>query len=796
MKGRRSSSKTPARRGKKDSRRQFGGRSTVGGVNYEARVAAFIASYALCGDRAVLWQGLTGGDIATIALQTADAIDDIVVGLRTTEAPRVFISAKFRSKSIPLTDKSAAFTDTIHSFVTQFLRIGPDRRAGNRFVWAVPSTGGTAATNHLPRVLDAHRMEASDASFSRFLTSRNRDHEKALKAFLNHAKKVWKRQAGILPREDELRQLLRLVYIETYDFGGGMRHERTAESQLRSHIVRDPGRGHGAWQTLEQFFNRADEHGTTTTPASLRQLLTGAGFELNAPPSYASDVDQILKITRRNMERLLRHTVLRFGQNRSDSVHLTRSDDLTALQLALERGDLLLTGDPGCGKSGIIYSLVKKLEADGVPVVLLLAEEIFGPGQHPENRIPGLTHSLEEILINWPTGAHGYVITDALDAVRDPQTQKAVRNLLEDLCKGSAWTVLASVREFDLKHSRELREAFPGDGFTNYAAADFSGVAHFFLKGLSDADLANLEKRRPEIGLFLKSAQENPRSLSLHRSPFYLSLAADLLQHGVTPTRLSDWNSPAVLFRKFWNIRVEEGVGNVPREAALRSICRQMVSARAMVISMVQTSFGESELEAIQELRSRGILQSPTLRYGTSLQSDLIKFTHHLLHDYAIARTFIPSDAIIFPSFATNEPLLPVFYRQSFMFALEELWDLDVSRKAFWEVALQLEGVPVLHALTRILAPILAARRVENISDLEPLLAAVAASSDGDSSGQKALRHLASGLQDASTESVVTGSHAWAEFAQRLAKLIPAAPCVEGPVVHIIARLNATNAIK
>ena len=793
----RSLRKTPARRGIKRPGRRFGGRSTAAGVNYEARVAAFVAAHALCGDHAVLWQGVTGEDVVTVTLQTPDAVDDIVIGLRSNTAAQVFISAKSRSKSIALTDKSAAFTETIHSFVTQFRGIDPDRRAANRFVWAVPSTAGAAATNYLPRVLDAHRMEASDASFLRFIKSRNRDHEKALKAFLNHTKKVWKRQAGTLPREDELREFFRLVHIETYDFGGGLRHERIAESHLRSHVVRDPARGHDAWQILEQFFNRADEHGTTATPASLRQLLTGAGFELNAPPSYASDVDQLLKITRRNMERLARHTVLRFGQNRSDSVHLARSDDLAALQLALGQGDLLLTGDPGCGKSGIIYSLVKQLEADGAPVVLLLAEEIFGPGQHHENRLPELIHPLDEILVNWPTGAHGYVITDALDAVRDPQTQKAVRNLLEELRQGSAsWTVLASVREFDLKHSRELREAFPGDGFKNYAAADFAGVAHFFLTGLSDADLAHLEKRRPQIGPFLKRAQENPRSLSLHRSPFYLSLAADLLQYGVTPARLSDWNSPAVLFRKFWNIRVEEGAGNDRREATLSSICRQMVGARAMVISTTQVSFGKPELEAIRELRSRGILQSPILRYGTSLQSDLIRFTHHLLHDYAIARTYIPSDASIFPGFAIREPLLPVFYRQSFMFALEELWDSDVSRNAFWVVALQLEAVPTLHALTRILAPILAARRVENISDLEPILTAVSASGDADSSGQKALRHLASGLQDASTESVVTASLAWAEFAQRLAKLIPAAPCVEGPVVHIIARLNATNTIK
>jgi hypothetical protein len=793
----RSRRKKTARGGKIGPRRQFGGRATAGGVNYEARIAAFVASHVLCGDHAVLWQGITGGDVATVTLQTSDAVDDVVVGLRPNGAARVFISAKSRSKSIGLTEKSAAFTETIQAFVTQFRGISPDQRAANRFVWAVPSTAGAAATNYLPRVLDTHRMEASDASFSRFINSRSHDQKNTMSALLNYTKKVWKQQTGTLPREDELREFLRLVYVEIYDFGVGQHHERTAESHLRTHVIHSLVQGRHAWQILEQFFGTADEHGTTATASSLRQLLTAAGIALNAPPDYASDINQLCKITRRNMERLARHTVLRFGSKRSDSIHLSRKDDLASLRLAVAEGDLLLTGDPGCGKSGIIYSLVERLEADGLPVVLLLAEEIFGPRQHQENRIPGLTHPLDEILASWPTGAHGYVITDALDAVRDPETQKAIRKLLEELRRGSgAWTVLASVREFDLKHSRELREAFPGDGFKSHASPEFAGVAHFFLTGLSDVDLAHLATRRPQIGPFLKRAQENPRSLSLHRSPFYLSLAADLLRYGVTPARLSDWNSPAVLFRKFWTIRVEEGAGNDEREATLNSICRQMVGARTMAISTTQMSFGKPGLEAIRELRSRGILQSPILRFGTSIQSDLIRFTHHLLHDYAIARTYIPSDAGTFSDFATREPLLPVFYRQSFMFALEELWDSDISRSVYWGVALQLQAVPTLHGLTRILAPILAARRVETISDLEPLLTAVSACSDADSPAQKALRHLASGMQDASTESVATALLAWAEFAQRLANSIPSAPCVEGPIVHIIARLNATNTVK
>jgi hypothetical protein len=406
----------------------------------------------------------------------------------------------------------------------------------------------------------------------------------------------------------------------------------------------------------------------------------------------------------------------------------------------------------------------------------------------------GLEHPLDDVLANWPNGERGVLVTDALDAVRDPVAQAAIRRLIRDVRHGaSKWKVTASVREFDLKHSLELREAFPGDGIANHSSSDFSGVSHFHLVGLNDDELDWLGEQRAEIVPFLDSARANPKSGSLHKSPFYLRLAAELLARGVTPTRLADWNSPAVLLRKFWANRVE-GDGGEQRIATLQAICRKMVAARSMVLSVQEVRFNAAELGALSELRSRGILQSPTLLYGAEIGSDEVRFSHHLLHDYAIARAYIPTVANRFCEFARQQSLLPIFYRQSFIFALEDIWDSDLTRKSFWNVAFELEGSANLHGLTRILAPIVAARRVEEFADLEPLIEALAKSNDAENPAQKALRHLASGLQDASPELIVAGASAWCEFAERVAHLIHSKPFVEGPVTHIVARLNAIGA--
>jgi hypothetical protein len=775
----------------------YGGRATAGGVNYEVRIAALIATKMLAGDRSTIWDGISGLDAVAITMQAPEPVDDILVSLRSDPDSNVFISAKERAKTIPLTAKSPAFVDTVNAFVRQFLKLSLAARTKSRLVWAFPSSAGRAATQDLATVLDSHREDAGDASFSKFLRERQVKQRNALVALLTEAKKRWKKETEKSPTECELRDFLRLVHVETYEFECGQRLEREAEDTIRTHIVADPEQAKRVWGKLEHFFAKVDQRGVRVTAASLRGVLAADGLTLKSPPNYADDIAQLNQLTKLNLSRLKEHTTLRFGSKPTDSVHIHRSDELSALLAASKSGHHLITGEPGCGKSGLIHSLVEALQKDGAPVVLLLAEEVFGRDWKGSANLPGLKHALDNVLANWPDGRRGFFVTDALDALRDVEMQKLLRRLLHDVKEGqSEWTVVASVREFDLKHSRELREAFPGAGVSDHCSNEFSGVAHFHLTGLSDTELDELVGFRSDMSPFIESARRNPKSGGIHRSPFFLRLAAELLRDGVTPARLADWNSPAVLLRKFWEARLEDGAGATERVMVLNIICRQMLDTRSMALSTKELSIGAAERTAIHELRSREILQAPLLKHGTRVGEEDIRFSHHLLHDYAIARSVIPTVPERFANFAIREPLLPVFYRQSFMFALEELWDTPAGPAGYWSCALKLEDVAQLHSISRILAPILAARRVEALADLEPLLNKVTTAADADSPAQKALRHLASGLQDAAPESICTGAGAWCAFAERLASILPTHPIVEGPLVHILARINEVSAAR
>jgi hypothetical protein len=701
-------------------------------VNYEARVAAFLGAKMLMGAQTSVWSEISGADLVTITMQAPEEVDDIVVKLRGRAEERVFISAKHRGGTIALTGKSPAFAETVSAFVRQFLSLSSPERHKTRLLWVVPLSAGPRVVHELPLVLDEHRKSAG-VRLSEFSRGRQTGKRQALESLLKVASSAWKTQTGHLPVEDELRELIRMMFVEVCDFAPGHRLEREIEGEIRSHIVSDPNDAPRAWKRLAHFSLEADCHGVPVNAVSLRQALTKDDIALRSPPDYAVDGDSLRTLTIQNLTRLEEHTRLCFGAQRDDIIHIPRTEEESALIGAVTQGHLLVTGEPGCGKSGLIHQLAEHLNRENFPVVLLLAED----------NLPILAHKFDEIIANWPAGTHGFLITDALDAVRDVDRQEEVRRLLGSVQQGpSGWTVVASVREFDLKHSRKLREMFPGDGAEGYTCRDFAGVAHFHVPRLSESHLDELAARRPEIRPFIENARKSPKSESIHRSPFHLRLASELLRAGVTSARLADWLSPAVLLRKFWEVRIQEGSGASDRENVLKAVCGRMVNTRRMVASLKQLELSASEREQVDGLRGRGILQIPALQQGMQVGGDELKFAHHLLHDYAIARSLIPETPELLCDFAIQEPLLPIFYRQSFLFALEELWDAPDGHRGFWKAALQLEDMPKLHGIARILAPILAARRVESFANLKPLLTALNYATDPKAPAQKALQHF------------------------------------------------------
>lgn len=190
--------------------------------------------------------------------------------------------------------------------------------------------------------LDSHREDGS-TTLGRFLGGRSDRERKAIEAFIKHAKGAWKKETGKTPLDDELRDLLRMVYIGVYDFELGIQHDLLAESDIRAHVVAAPKHAKRVWKEINQLLNKADQRGLCIARPILRSALSSAGIRLKSPPDYAEDIAFLEKLTKRHLARLGDHTVLRFGTQRTDEVHIKRCDELSALAEAAKAGHILLT---------------------------------------------------------------------------------------------------------------------------------------------------------------------------------------------------------------------------------------------------------------------------------------------------------------------------------------------------------------------------------------------------------------------------------------------------------------------
>jgi hypothetical protein len=774
---------------------RFGGRATAAGVGYESRLAALIAAQMLAGEGEYIWDWAPADEITSITLQVRGPVDDIIIERGGEIVTKAFVQAKDWGKAVAPSPTDKTFAKTIASFVEQYLGFAETSRCSCALVWAVSSTMGKALTQDLQAVLDAFRKNSPDQPLQEFIHNRSNSQQKVMVALGKVLSAAWRKIEKKMPNEEDLQTFFRSLRIEIHDFGRGRRNERTAMRIIRQNIVAKPSDAEKVWEKLENIFAKVNEVGLNVTPASLRHELISYGFALKVPPTYAPDIEILKDLSQQNLVRLRDHSLLQFSRSHATALHVSRPAEERDFVFAAKAGHRLLTGEPGCGKSGLMYVTATTLLAENVPVVVLLAEDVFPFGQATTGNILGLAHKLDDVLAHWPSDERGILLTDALDAVRDAAASKMLRSLLHQVLLGrSGWRVVASVREFDLKYGHELKELFPGEGFPGYQNNDFAGVSHFHLGGLRDSEIDWLVSQRPQIHQFVETANQNPKSGGLQRSLFYLRLAAELLGSGVNPARLADWSSPALLLRSFWERRLETTDEAAEDSTVLQKICERMVAAKNPTISSKEIVLAAADRKAIRCLRSKGLLQGPATRYGQAVGEEAIRFSHHLLHDYAIAKTLIPALPDQFCSFAEQNPLLPVFYRQSFLFALEEMWDADPRRESYWVASLRLQSIPALHGVTRIMAPILAARRVENIDDLTPLLNRVQATATTDSAESSiALRHLASGLQDADAEAIRVGADAWATFANQLAQLLDTHVGVEAPLVHLLARLSAVG---
>ena len=237
----------------------------------------------------------------------------------------------------------------------------------------------------------------------------------------------------------------------------------------------------------------------------------------------------------------------------------------------------------------MLHSLCEALREEGREVIVLAAQEppfVSSRGLRDELRID---HDVVDVLANWPGTRPAFLLIDALDAARTEPSAAALRTLIRDVGeRGNRWNVVASIREYDARYSRDLAVIFngtpPDAPVPSLAGGSFARMRHIVVGRLTDGELKQIgDLGAPELAQLLESASTAVAEL-LH-NPFNLRLAAELLDGGTEPWAIRDVGSQLDLLDLYWQVRVLDcgsahatlHLGTVVLRGAVEAMSRERV---------------------------------------------------------------------------------------------------------------------------------------------------------------------------------------------------------------------------
>jgi hypothetical protein len=437
-------------------------------------------------------------------------------------------------------------------------------------------------------------------------------------------------------------------------------------------------------------------------------------------PAAAQDIGLLRAATQSNLAALQADTTLPVG----GGIHLSRLADAELEAARPADGGVLVVGDAGSGKTGILVTLASARSASGQDVVVLRATDLAAGTVSGNTQ---LTLPIDQVLLGWTGASPATLVIDALDAARGSTARTRLAELVGALAD-SRWQVAASVRTFDLLYGPALRAAFPGEPVSSDPArrdSRLDGIRHIRLGDLTEAELDPLTTSATPVADFYAAASAGLQALL--RNPFNLRLAAELLAPGAaisrpTRQRLTSARTRLDLLAAYWEHRVDQDDDAFTRTDLLTRIAEEMLKSRQLrVLAAAPT------VEAIHSGALTGLLSDNVLaeedRAGTGARRVLV-FSHHILFDYTSMRCVLrnPLDELQLVQRLDADPALPLVARPSLDMLFDDLWQAAGDRHSYWQLVLALTASPHLLASLPAAARLVAAG--PSAEDLRPLMRA------------------------------------------------------------------------
>lgn len=680
--------KTP----KKTRSSSAGGVAGARGNVYQKRAAAWWLTRVLSQNKTIgAAFGLSAGVLPIRVFgQTEDSVDD--VRIEFDDESRLFLQCK---RSVSLShDLTSEFGKAWAQFCGQLKRT---KGSANPVRCVLCYEESNSALAKLQEVFLRARQDSRWTRLSSYaLTQKEKLATKTLSRL--HSKLL--AQDRSLPT---IRDLVSAVYFHRLDVSDSCDPHVQSTEALQNGILSNLNQTTLAVETLDTLGEAlTTTRGLSFDIAAIRLRLRKAGVHLKDIPEFASDLRELDAESKRTLEA--------FHAYHRDQLNGRFTLDRPIVSEVASRatdGSLLVIGEPGAGKTGVLMALAQKLITTGHRVWFFSVDAYKAESLPNLEKELNIHHRLTDIFGFAAEGGRAVLLLDGLDAARDRVKQTTWRDLVRE-AKRRGVPVIATIRLFDLRHSQPWQELFPLAAMETESNAmlGLSKVRFTNVGELADIEISQAFLEFPKVR---ELAENQPAIRKLAVNIFNFNLFCELAESGMPHNPL---HTQLELLKAWWEKRVVEA-GGEEAETMLANLVERMVSSRRL-----QTTANGLGDEPVRATQSVGLIRAIPSRPGF-IPSDSFEFTHNVLFDYAAFRCFVLPRRDQFASELATPESWGLFLRPSLGHFFTWLW--DNYRNEFWQRAFDLQkaSVPTLHKTAMWFT---IARSVRQREDFGPLL--------------------------------------------------------------------------
>ena len=406
---------------------------------------------------------------------------------------------------------------------------------------------------------------------------------------------------------------------------------------------------------------------------------------------------------------------------------IKRGKLLKDLQNFVLRGDGVVIGSPGVGKTYLLKELRQSLKSDGILHLLLPIDQLGeGTDEDLQRELSYEGDLIEELKAVPVSDKKAILLFDAFDAARNEQTRRRFLNLIRRAIQelNGLWNVVVTVRTYDAEKSQELLDLFGNSYDTDLTQYHSKGILcrHFTIPPLNEAEIRQAFDQIPYLESIYKSGSQDFKCLLAN--PFNLWLLEKILKTSQDVPDFSQIRSEVQLLGLFWQRRIESVNNEDQRLLVLKRIAHRMVEERSLTVERDKV-YEDLDLDKSTRQRAWDELLSDEILAKVSSTGQRIAFSHNILFDYAISVLLIEDEPQQLEKFVRQDPSRPLFLRPSLTYFFTRLWYDDDAPERFWNAFWHVlpSNQPVhLRLFARLIPTSVIANEVRDIDQLNPLL--------------------------------------------------------------------------